>query len=116
MLDHSYDPYCTRTLIWTAASNTRPATVKSTPDGPVTSTIRITASTDAMPGDCDIGVAGTGEGTTNTLTRRLRLVCITRQLGLRLARASMNDPRELEQIGNIPPCSSLGRDIALFCF
>jgi len=83
-----------------------PATVKPKPDSPATSTLRLTATTDATPGNYEVDVTGTGQGLTETSPLRLAIQAVTTQLSLKLALTSIRRGDVIPVSGQISPAVS----------
>jgi hypothetical protein len=83
-----------------------PTTVTPKPDSPATSTLLLTATTDATPGDYDVDVTGSSQGTTNKSTIRLTIQPVTTQLSLALALTNIRRGDAIPVSGGISPAVS----------
>jgi len=83
-----------------------PATVTPKPDSPATSTLRLTATTDAVPGDYEVDVAGTSDGTTEKSTMKLTIQAVTTQLSVRLSLTNIRSGDAIPVSGEIFPAVS----------
>jgi hypothetical protein len=80
-----------------------PATVIPKPDSPATSTLRLAASTDAVPGDYEVDVAGTSGGTTQKSTMKLTIQPVSTQLNVKLALTNIRRGDAIPVSGEISP-------------
>jgi len=83
-----------------------PPAVKPRPDNPASSTLRLTATNDAKPGDYEADVTGTGQGITQLSTIRLTIQPVTTQLSLKLALTSIRRGDAIPVSGVISPSVS----------
>ena len=89
-LTYSFDPY----------------TVTPKPDTPGTSTLQLTATTDATPGAYDVDVTGNSQGTINKSTITLTIQPVTTALGLTLALTNIRRGDAIPVSGQISPAVS----------
>jgi predicted nucleic acid-binding Zn ribbon protein len=89
-----------------------PPTVTPKPDSPATSTLRLTATTDATAGDYEVDVRGRSQGMTVTSTIRVTIQSVTTQLSLRLALTNIRIGDAIPVSGEISPSVS-GASISL---
>ncbi len=80
-----------------------PNAVTPKPDSPALSTLQVTATIEATPGDYEVDVTGTSQGTTNRSTMRLTIQPITTQLSLRLALTNIRSGDAITVSGEISP-------------
>ena len=78
-----------------------PNSVTPKPDTPATSTLQLTATTDATPGDYDVDVTGSSQGTTNKSTIGLTIQPVTTSLGLTLALTNIKSGDAIPVSGQI---------------
>ena len=83
-----------------------PNSVTPKPDAPATSTLQLTATTDATPGDYDVDVTGSSQGTTYKSTIRLTIQPVTTSLGLTLALTNIRRGDAIPVSGQISPAVS----------
>ncbi len=83
-----------------------PATVTPKPDIPATSNLRLTATTDTVPGDYEIDVAGTSDGTIQRSTMKLTIQPVTTQLSVKLALTNIRRGDAIPVSGEISPAVS----------
>ena len=83
-----------------------PGTVTPKPGSPATSTLRLTATTAATPGDYDVDVTGNSQGTTNKSTITLTIQRLTTQLSLSLALTNIREGDAIPVSGQISPTVS----------
>jgi len=83
-----------------------PSSVTPKPDTPATSTLQLTATTDATPGDYDVDVTGNSQGTIIKSTIRLTIQPVTTTLGLTLALTNIRRGDAIPVSGQISPAVS----------
>ena len=83
-----------------------PNSVTPKPDTPATSTLQLTATTKATPGDYDVDVTGSSQGTTNKSTIGLTIQPVTTSLGLTLALTNIKSGDAIPVSGQILPAVS----------
>jgi len=83
-----------------------PTPVKPKPGSPAASTLRLTATTGATPGDYEVDLTGSSRGTTEILTITLTIQPVVTQLALRLALTSIRIGDAIPVSGEILPAVS----------
>ena len=83
-----------------------PTPVKPKPDSPATSTLWLTATTDATPGDYAVDVTGSSRGTTESSTITVTIQPVTTQLALTLGLTSIRLGDAIPVSGQILPAVS----------
>jgi len=83
-----------------------PSNVTPKPDAPATSTLQLTATAGATPGDYDVDVTGSSQGTTYKSTIRLTIQPVTTSLGLTLALTNIRRGDAIPVSGQISPAVS----------